>query len=75
MVPYKNVLMTVENTDPECYWLTNYLETLLVQVGLDPIACVPTYLPICPPVCLPVPPCPTPLHLGLPMHLFRYGIR
>lgn len=26
-----NVLMTVENTDPEAYWLTNYLETLLVQ--------------------------------------------
>jgi nicotinamide phosphoribosyltransferase len=32
MVPVKNVLMTVENTDPECYWLANYLETLLVQV-------------------------------------------
>jgi len=31
-VPVKNVLMTVENTDPKCYWLTNYLETLLVQV-------------------------------------------
>lgn len=30
-VPTSNVLMTVENTDPECYWLTNYLETLLVQ--------------------------------------------
>ena len=27
-----NVLVTVENTDPNCYWLTNYLETLLVQV-------------------------------------------
>ena len=25
-------LMTVENTCPECYWLTNYVETLLVQV-------------------------------------------
>jgi len=32
VLPYKNVLMTVENTDPECFWLTNYLETLLVQV-------------------------------------------
>jgi nicotinamide phosphoribosyltransferase len=31
-VPSFNVLMTVENTDTECYWLTNYLETLLVQV-------------------------------------------
>ena len=26
-----NVLMTVENTDPKAYWLTNYVETLLVQ--------------------------------------------
>jgi nicotinamide phosphoribosyltransferase len=32
VIPYSNVLMTIENTDPECYWLTNYLETLLVQV-------------------------------------------
>ncbi|CAG2253016.1 NAMPT [Mytilus edulis] len=32
VVPYKNVLFTVENTDPKCYWLTNYFETLLVQV-------------------------------------------
>ena len=31
-VPTGNVLMTIENTDPECYWLTNFLETLLVQV-------------------------------------------
>jgi nicotinamide phosphoribosyltransferase len=28
----RNVLFTVENTDPECYWLTNFLETLLVEV-------------------------------------------
>ncbi|MCR9252255.1 MAG: nicotinate phosphoribosyltransferase [bacterium] len=27
-----NVLMTIENTDPECFWLTNFLETLLMQV-------------------------------------------
>lgn len=32
VVPVKNVMMTVENTDPNCWWLTNYLETLLVQV-------------------------------------------
>jgi len=31
-VPTRTVLLTVENTDPKCYWLTNYLETLLVQV-------------------------------------------
>lgn len=30
-VPNSNVLMTVENTCPECFWLTNYVETLLVQ--------------------------------------------
>ncbi len=27
-----DVLMTVENTDPKCYWLTNYVETLLTHV-------------------------------------------
>jgi nicotinamide phosphoribosyltransferase len=27
-----NVLMTVENTDKNCYWLPNYLESLLLQV-------------------------------------------
>jgi nicotinamide phosphoribosyltransferase len=31
-VPTKNVLFTMENTDKECFWLTNYLETILVQV-------------------------------------------
>ncbi len=31
-VPLRNVLMTIENTDDACYWLTNHLETLLVQV-------------------------------------------
>ena len=31
-VPTGNVLMTIENTDPECFWLTNFLETLLMQV-------------------------------------------
>jgi len=32
VLPTSNVLMTIENTDPACYWLTNYLESLLVQV-------------------------------------------
>lgn len=32
VVKTSNVLMTIENTDPKCFWLTNYLETLLVQV-------------------------------------------
>src|SRR6185369_356256 len=31
-VSVSNALMTVENTDPEFYWLTNYLETLLLKV-------------------------------------------
>lgn len=32
VVPSKNVLMTVENTCPKCFWLTNIVETLLVQM-------------------------------------------
>lgn len=32
VVPVGNVLLTIENTDPRCAWLTNYLETLLVQL-------------------------------------------
>lgn len=31
-VPINNVLITVENTDEKCYWLTNFLETILSQV-------------------------------------------
>lgn len=31
-VPVSNVLMTIESTDPECFWLTNFLETLLMQI-------------------------------------------
>ncbi len=31
-VPVSNVLMTIENTDSNCFWLTNFLETLLMQV-------------------------------------------
>lgn len=26
VIPRGNVLFTVENTDPECYWLTNWIE-------------------------------------------------
>ena len=32
IVPVSNVLVTIENTDPACFWLPNYLETLLVQL-------------------------------------------
>jgi len=31
-VEVSNVLMTVVNTDKKCYWLTNFLESLLLQV-------------------------------------------
>lgn len=32
LVPTGNVLMTIENLDNKCYWLTNFIETLLLQV-------------------------------------------
>jgi nicotinamide phosphoribosyltransferase len=32
IVDVRNVLMTIENTDPQCWWLPNYLETLLLKV-------------------------------------------
>lgn len=32
VVPVKNVLMTIENTDPKCASLTNFIETLLLQI-------------------------------------------
>ena len=32
VVPESNVLLTIENTDPNCAWLVNHLETLLVQL-------------------------------------------
>lgn len=38
-VPIGNVLMTIENLDPELPWLVNYLETLLVQVWYPTTVC------------------------------------
>lgn len=32
IVPVSNVMMTVENTCPKCFWLTNALESLLTHV-------------------------------------------
>jgi nicotinamide phosphoribosyltransferase len=32
VVPTSIPMMTIENTDPESYWLTNWLETILVEV-------------------------------------------
>lgn len=31
VVPVKNVLATIENTDPKAFWLTTYLETALLR--------------------------------------------
>lgn len=31
VVPTKNVLLTIENTDPNCWWLTTFLETSLLR--------------------------------------------
>ncbi|XP_067091025.1 nicotinamide phosphoribosyltransferase-like isoform X1 [Osmerus mordax] len=32
VIPRGNALFTVESTDPKCYWLTNWVETILVQI-------------------------------------------
>jgi nicotinamide phosphoribosyltransferase len=32
VVPVGNILVSVENTDPRCYWLTSWIETLLMRV-------------------------------------------
>lgn len=32
VLPVRNVMVTMENTDPKCYWLTSYIETLLLKV-------------------------------------------
>jgi nicotinamide phosphoribosyltransferase len=32
LVPVHHVLVTIENTDPACAWLTSYLETVLLRV-------------------------------------------
>lgn len=31
VVPIRNVLATIENTDPNCWWLTSFLETALLR--------------------------------------------
>merc|ERR1712110_1255981 len=35
--------MTVENTDPKCFWLPNYLETFLVQVWYPMTVCTNSF--------------------------------
>lgn len=31
VIPTKNVLATIENTDPKCWWLTSFLETAILR--------------------------------------------
>lgn len=31
IIPVKNVLLTIENTDPRCYWLTSFIETAMLR--------------------------------------------
>lgn len=31
VIPVQNVMVTIENTDPKCFWLTTYLETALLR--------------------------------------------
>lgn len=38
-VNYKNVLLTIRSTDPQCFWLVNYLETLLVKLWASITVC------------------------------------
>jgi nicotinamide phosphoribosyltransferase len=38
-IPIGNVLVTVENTDSKCFWLTNALETVLQQVWYTTTVC------------------------------------
>lgn len=37
VIPAKNVLVTIENTDPNCYWLTSFLETSLLRAVWYPV--------------------------------------
>lgn len=39
VVPESNALMVIENTCPDCYWLTNYLESMLVQLWYSCTGC------------------------------------
>ena len=39
VVPTNTVLMTVVNTDPRCYWLTSFVESLLTQVWYSITMC------------------------------------
>lgn len=38
-VPVSNVLMTIENTCPKCFWLTNFAETVAVEAWYPSTVC------------------------------------
>lgn len=42
-VPISNVMMTVENTCPKCFWLTNAMESLLTHVWAPSIVATMSY--------------------------------
>jgi len=44
IVPTHNVFMTMENTDPELWWLTNFMETILVQMWYPITVCTESYM-------------------------------
>lgn len=39
LVPTNNVMMTVENTDPKAWWITNYFESFLTHVWYPSTVC------------------------------------
>eukprot|EP01135_Chromosphaera_perkinsii_P008613 Nk52_evm55s1401 gene=Nk52_evmTU55s1401 len=39
VVNVKNAMLVIENTDPKCYWLPNYMETVLMQVWYPITVC------------------------------------
>ena len=43
VVPVSNILMSIENTDPKVPFITNLLETLLVQVWYPTTVCTTSY--------------------------------
>ena len=43
LVATKNALMTIENTDEKCFWLTNMLETLLMKIWYKITVCTNSF--------------------------------
>ena len=38
-IPVRNILMSIENTDPKCFWLTNHVESILLQLMVSMYSC------------------------------------